>query len=524
MAEIQTLEARSRSQDFSIEYQRLFDFFDQRLGPRVASATDFDRWWADTLTENPDLLKLAVDDLIDLETAVVDEDAFPTTWDAGEHELALSYEFDPASSTDGVCVTIPVELLGQLNPEGFEWNVPGVRAELVTALVRSLPKPLRKQFVPIPDTVAAILPELEPGDGSLIELLRRELTRRSGTAIALDSFDLDRLPSHLRPTFRVVNQGGETLGQGKDIAELRQGLTTEVRSVLATAGSTIDHSGMRSWECGTIQPSVSVILGGREVEAFPSLVDEGETVALRLLATRAEQLPAMWNGTKRLIALGLPGPAKALKRLATNDVALALPASPYESQSEWFADVFDAVVEKLLDAGGGPVWNEARFNELMDGVRAAYPSELWEIGQRSAQLLVTNSLVRSRLRQTTAPGLVTAVNDMEAQLNRLIYPNFLGSIGADRIEDVQRYVRGIAIRLEKVSERAAKDASLMAQCWGLENSFGDLSDTVGMRPDVIDIAWMLEEFRISTFAQTLGTSGPISSKRIQKAITTALHA
>ncbi len=524
MGEIEALGARSRSQDFAVEYQRLYDFFDGRIGSRITSAQDFDRWWLETLEQNPELLHLAVEDLIDPEAAEIDDEAFPTTWTSGPHELALSYEFDPASETDGVCVTIPVELLGQVDPEGFEWNVPGVRTELVTALVRSLPKPMRKRFVPIPDTVAKVLPELDPAAGSLVESLRRELTRLSGTPVAVDSFDLDRLPGHLRPTFRVVNDAGDTIGTGRNIPELRQALTTQVRSVLSEAGSTLDHPAMTTWECGTVDRQVTVSVGGRDVEAFPALVAEGDAVSLRLMATRREQAGTHWNGTLRLLELNLPKAAKALKRLATNEVALALTSSPYENQAAWFDDVARAVVEALLDTHGGPVWDADAFAGLLQRVRGDYGSELWTVGQRSAQLLVTHAQLRSMLDRTDAPALATAVDDMSNHLSRLIYPGFVSSVGTARLEDLQRYLRGIAVRLDKVSERAAKDAQAMSGCWALEHRFGELCDTVGVRPDVSEIGWMLEEFRVSSFAQTLGTSGPVSKKRIEKAIADALYA
>jgi ATP-dependent helicase HrpA len=289
----------------------------------------------------------------------VDDDSFPAVWQAGDVELQVDYEFESGSKNDGVSVIVPVSLLAHLDADAFEWNVPGLREELVTALLRSMPKAVRKPFVPIPDTVAEIMPGLERSDRNLIESVRRELRHRSGDALPADALSLDRLPDHLRPIFRVVGDDGETIAQGRDLERLRRQLADEVSEVLAGGDHALVRTGQTTWTFGDIPQQVATTAAGQLVTAFPALVDEGDSVGLHLLADATAQHESMWLGTRRLLRRNVGGSARLLDRLLDNRATLALAASPHRSKMAWVNDAADCVFSRLLDRVDGPVWTEA---------------------------------------------------------------------------------------------------------------------------------------------------------------------
>jgi ATP-dependent helicase HrpA len=515
--EVRRMGARQR-RDLFVEYDVLYEFYDDRVGEQVTSGADFDRWWNKRRKTDPRLLDLRLDDIFDAERSEVDDESFPEVWQAGELDLPVDYEFDETSPNDGVTVTVPIALLDRIDATVFEWNIPGLREELVTALLRTMPKEIRRAFVPIPDTVARILPSLSSGEGDLIEALRRELRAISGEHLPADALAIDRLPNHLRPIYRVMTDDGELLAQSRDLDSIRAELAADVRNVLSGSQHELVRAGETRWVFGDLPDRVRTSAAGHEVDAFPSLVDEGDTVGVQLLPDADQQYESMWRGTSRLLRLNVGGSARLLNDLFDNRATLALVASPHGSKLAWVNDAADSIFSHLLGEAGGPVWNEAGFDRLADQVRVALPVAVDTIGRDAVGILVDAADLARDLAAPVASALHPAYLDMQAHLDRLVYPDHLSGVGARRLADVARYLSGIRVRLDKLPDRVAQDRQLMAKCRALENDFDAFAEQLAPSAELEDLNWQLEEFRIATFAQQVGTGEKVSEKRIRTAL------
>ena len=520
--EVRRLGARQR-RDLFVEYDVLFDFYDQRLGRKVTSGTDFDRWWNGERKKNPRLLDLKLDEIFHAEPDEAVDNEFPERWTAGDIEFAMDYEFDASSANDGVTVNVPVSLIDHVDAGAFEWNVPGLREELVTALIRSMPKAIRKPFVPIPDTVAAILGDLERAEGSLVDAVRSALRAHKDVPVPPDALDTSKLPNHLRPVFRVVGEDGELIAEGRDLAALREQLAEEVREVVAGAEHELVAVGATTWTFGEIPQATTVTAAGQEVAAFPAIVDEGDTVALRLLPDADAQHQAMWLGTRRLLRLNVGGAARKIDACLDREANLALAVSPHGSKVAWVLDAADAIFNVLLEEAGGPVWNAQDWGLLETQVRDALPATVDRLGPAAAEILVRSARLQAGLVGQAPAPVARARQDMFDQMQRLVYSGHLTGVGAHRWKDVARYLHGIEIRLEKLPDRIVQDRQMMDRVQALESDFDAL--TAGrVSPEIEELNWQLEEFRLTTFAQQIttrspsSTGGKVSEKKIRAAL------
>ncbi len=514
----QQLEARARRSDLLVGTEDLVDWFDARLPNHVTTVRHFDKWWKEARTETPDLLSLTVEDLIEAEADAVDDDAFPSVWTHAGASLKLFYEFDPSSPDDGMTVEIPTAILSRISAEPFDWLVPGLREDLVTALARALPKSIRRALVPIPETVAAVYPSLNPADGALIEVVRAALARTGGVEIPADAIELADLPIHLRPNFRVVDESGATLATGGDLGALRNLLDERVRDSLDASAHDLERSGLTEWSVGVIPDHVEIEGSGHTVRGYPALVDEGDSVALRMMASRSEQSTSMWAGTRRLLMLNRPGVSKVLRDLLTNDVKLALIRSPYTSPSDWVDDVVGCSVDEVMVERGAPVWNGTDWDRLLHHVRDALPSRVARIGRTSASVLQDLHEVEQLLSERNAPKFAGAVTDIRYQLDSLVYPGFLTAIGSANLSNVARYLAAVAHRLDRLAEHPNRDRDAMVRVQRLDSEHSRLVDVNGWTPELEAVAWQLQELRVSLFAQHLGAKGTVSEKRIRVAL------
>ncbi|MCP5026357.1 MAG: ATP-dependent RNA helicase HrpA [Actinomycetia bacterium] len=519
--EAKDLEARFRRGDLLIGHETLIDWFDRRLPDDITTTRHFDKWWNRVRRETPDLLSLTLDDLI-VAADDIDHDGFPEVWHHGDLELPITYQFDPGGETDGLTIDIPVEALTRLDGATFAWLVPGLRAELVTHLIRSLPKPLRRNLVPVPATVEALLPRLDPTQGDLIDVLRRELGRVGGEPIPPGALSLDTLPAHLRPRYDIIGHAeggaGVAIAEGTSLTALADLLDREVRSSLAEDGHPLEQEGLTTWSLGELPRTVETVGVGHTVTSYPSLIDEGSSVAVRILPTADEQADGMWGGTRRLLLLNRPSLSKVLRPLLTNDVKLALVTSPYESPSAWFDDCLGAAIDGLLIDAGGPVWTATAFDALLDRARRQLPERVEQVARQSVEVLRELKTVDSRLDQLPVERFGVAIQDGRGQLARLIYPGFLTGMGSDRLADLARYLRALAHRLDRLPETPDRDRSAMARVRVLEAEFDRLAGALPPSAAVEEVSWMLQEYRVSQFAQHLGTRGSVSEKRIRRAL------
>ncbi|GAA2412622.1 ATP-dependent RNA helicase HrpA [Actinomadura vinacea] len=524
LEEVEELEHRARRRDILVDDETLFDFYDERVPEDVVSGRHFDAWWKDARRTEPDLLSFEKSMLINQNAGDVSEADYPDAWRQGPLRLRLTYQFEPGADADGVTVHIPLQVLNQVRPDGFEWQVPGLRAELVTELIRSLPKQLRVNFVPAPDYARKVLERLTPRAEPLLDALERELRDMTGVQIAREAWDLGRLGAHLRMTFRVVDDRKRTLAEDTDLDVLKRRLKGKVRGTLskAAAAGGVERAGLREWTIGELPRTYQEKQAGYEVKGYPALTDEGESVAVRMYETEAEQRAAMWRGTRRLILLNAPSPVKLIRGRLTNQGKLALSHSPHGSVAALFDDCVTAAADRLIAEAGGPAWDEAGHRALYDRVRAGLHDATAAIVAQVERILAESHEIDRRLRGTTSLTLVPALTDIRERLSRLVHTGFVTETGWQRLPDLPRYLRALQIRLDKLPENPGRDRQLMNQAAVLEAEYEAFVQRLhpARRDDeqVRQVRWMLEELRVSLFAQQLGTRYPVSDKRIRKAM------
>ena len=520
LAEAEEVEHRARRRGLVASEDELFAFYDARIPADVVSAQHFDTWWKQARRADPGLLTFKASDLLNDDATGVSADAYPDVWtseSAGVPPAPLSYAFEPGSESDGVTVDIPLSGLNQVNPAEFSWQVPGLRTELVTEMIRSLPKALRRDLVPAPDVAREVVARLGEPSGDLRDAVGRELRALRGVSVPRDAWDLSKLPRHLRITVRVTDSG-RVLAEGKDVAELQRELRPRLRAVLSEAASAITRTGLTSWTVGELPR----VFRDGSVVAYPALADAGTTVDVRLFETPDAAHAAMWAGTRRLILLGAPSPVKSIAGGLSTRAKLALSHNPHGGVAAMFADCVNCAADYLMAEAGGPAWDRESFERLSASVRSGLHEVTAEVvNQVEAALRLAHS-VGARLDDNYADLLQPAVADMRAQLSGLIYPGFVAATGYRRLPHLTRYLRGIERRLDKLPENPARDAANMAIAQRAEQAcqqaVADLPAARRGQPDVTEVRWMLEELRVSLFAQTLGTQGPVSENRILTAL------
>jgi len=508
--DVEELEQRARRRDILVDDETLFDFYDQRIPPEVVSARHFDSWWRKVSRTTPGLLDFDPAMLITCD-GVNDQD-YPDSWRCGALRLDLSYQFEPGADVDGVTVHVPLPVLNQVDPASFTWQVPGLREELVVALLKSLPKPLRRRLVPVPDQAKALLARMTPYREPLLDVLEREL-HQAGLAVRREDWQLDRVPDHLTITFRV-RDGEATLAHGRDLAALARQVQPQLRATLSAAGTGLQRRGLRSWDVGTLPATHQQEQAGHLVTAYPALVDEGDTVAVALLPTEAEQQRAMWAGTRRLLLLAVPSPIKPIQRSLDGHARLVLTQNPYGSVEALLADCVHCAADALIAAGGGPPRDEAGFAQLTERARVELAEAVRAVVTHVQRILAVAHTVEARLPELTAPALAPAVADVRAQLTTLVGPGFVTATGAPRLPDLTRYLQAIERRLDKLPRDPDRDRDWMHRVETVAQAYRQRRDKVGDGPELQRVRWMIEELRVSYFAQELRTPYPVSDKRI----------
>jgi ATP-dependent helicase HrpA len=523
--EVEELEHRARRRDVLVDDETLFDFYDQRIPADVVSGRHFDSWWRKARRTRPDLLTFDKAMLVNPGHGDIDEDDYPDEWHSDGLALPLTYHFEPGTPRDGVTVDIPLPVLNRVTAESFDWHVPGLREELVVALIRSLPKAIRRNFVPVPDYARAVLAAVQPGREPLLDAIGRELHRMTGVHVPRDAWDLTRLPPHLRINFRVVDDEQRPVAEGRDLASLQRQLEAEVRQTVAAAAPGVERDGLRAWDFGPLPRTVQQTRAGYTVTAYPALVDEGDSVAVRVFETEAEQRAAMRAGTRRLLLLTLPSPAKFLQGRLSSEAKLALSRNPHRNVVDLLDDIAGAAVDKLVADAGGVAWDAEGFAALRDRVRADLVDTVVGVAGQVQRILAAAHAVEQRLSRTSGPALAAAVADIRGQLANLIYRGFVTETGVDRLADLPRYLAAMERRLDRLPQNPQRDRQQQERIEQVQQEYQDL--LAALPParrrdeDVRQIRWMIEELRVSLFAQALGTRYPVSEQRIYRAMDAA---
>ncbi|WP_350001663.1 ATP-dependent RNA helicase HrpA [Pseudarthrobacter sp. WHRI 8279] len=581
--EVEELEARMRRRDLLVDDETLFEFYDARIGPDVVSERHFDKWWKEARQTNPDLLDYDKSLLLSDDADDLDDSAYPKTWLHKGFELPLSYEFHPVAPgsppnpSDGVTAEVPVLFLNQLDDEAFRWLIPGQRVELVTALIKSLPKQIRKNFVPAPDVarqaVAVLEADFDPAADDLEPSLELALRRIRGHIVPPGSWNWDAVPAHLRVSFRVVDSKGKVLDEGKDLAALQEKLAPATRRAIAeslgaTPASTApggakgsgngrkagqaagqgydagspaarqpaevpaaaasagfrEQAGLTEWSFGTLQRQVSNTVKGHTVTGYPAVVDQGTSVALRVFQTAAEQAEAMRGGVIRLLALRVPAPDRYVLEHLSNTEKLTFSQNPHGSVSALIADCALAAIDKLTPQD--LPWDRESFDRLYEVVRAELIDTVFSVTAVVERILASTRRIEKQLKGTTSLALISALNDVKSQLEQLVYPGFVARTGYAQLSQLPRYLSAIEMRLERLPGNVQRDALNMAVVQRLEDDYDDAVSALlpGRKagPELTRVRWMLEELRVSLFAVELGTAYSVSEKRIRAVLNKAL--
>ncbi|MFN3866730.1 MAG: DUF3418 domain-containing protein, partial [Demequina sp.] len=600
LAEAEELEARSRTRGLLADDDALFDFYDERVPESVVSARHFDRWWKDERRRHPELLTLTLDTVAP-EHEAVDTAAFPTVWPQGDLELPLTYQFEPGSDADGVTVHIPVAVLPRVTPDGFDWMVPGLADELATATIRALPKPVRRLLVPAPDTardVVAWLARKAPAwknmarAGDMAERYRDAFTRAVRDTRGIDvppaAWDglSDRLPSHLRITFRVEDGDGTVVDESTDLVRLQRTLASQSQAAVSSAvqraadaaaargqgalassgqrgtagqrhaaadplgrhprigdGDPADtqaattrpaaaalpeQSGLTTWPDlpgGVLPDEVSGTVGGAVVRGYPALVDEG-AAALRVLADASARRTLHAAGVRRLLATECALPVKRITTRWAPQQSLTLAASPYRNTESLVAGIQGVAIRALTsgpEIDAAEVRDAKGYGHARDHVRARLEDEVFRIAGLASDALGAHRDLDGALTAATSMALLAVVTDIRAQVADLVGDDFLARTPVDRLPHLTRYLRAAALRLDKARTDPNRDAATVWKVREVANELTTVRQAYDAgRPDPEQAArleharWMLEELRVSLFAQQLGTSEPVSEKRIRK--------
>ncbi|MBD0842307.1 ATP-dependent RNA helicase HrpA [Streptomyces sp. TRM68416] len=544
LSEVEELEHRARRRDIVVDDETLFDFYEQRVPEHVVSGAHFDSWWKRKRQEQPDFLDFEREMLIRESAEAVTKADYPDSWRQGQLKFRVTYQFEPGADADGVTVHVPLQVLNQVTDEGFDWQIPGLREELVTELIRSLPKPIRRNYVPapnfarrfldtaVPPPVSASLDRGDPHQEPLTVTMARELKRMVGVPFEADDFDWSRVPDHLRITFRIVDERRRKLAEDKDLEALKLRLRPKARKALSQAaaataerqgGESLERSGLTDWTIGSLTRVFETRRAGQPVKAFPALVDDGDTVSVRLFDTEAEQAEAMWRGTRRLILRNIPvNPAKFASDRLTNPQKLALSANPHGSVQALFDDCAMAAADKLIGDFGGPAWDEESYRKLYEKVRAEIVDATVRTVGQVQQVLAAWQACERRLKGVQSPVLLANLTDVRKQLNALVKPGFVTATGTRRLPDLMRYLVAADRRLQQMPTNVQRDTTRMEKVHEMQDEYAWLLEQMPQgRPvpqQVLDVRWMIEELRVSYFAHALGTAYPVSDKRIVKAI------
>ncbi|MBB5911325.1 ATP-dependent helicase HrpA [Nocardia transvalensis] len=520
--DVADLENRARRRDILVDDQVLFDFYDQRVPADIVSVRHFDSWWRRAQRDDPELLDFTASTVVNEDAARLDPTAFPDSWRQGELTFGLTYQFEPGQADDGVTLHIPVAQLAHVRAVGFDWLVPGMREELAAALIKTLPKHLRRSVVPAPDFARAALARLTPRAEPLRIGLARELSRLGSVTIAPTDLDPAALPDHLRMTFAATAPDGTVIERGKNLAALKTALADQVSKSVARATAAAERAPAAVWtseSLGTLPPTVRREVGGQTITGYPALVPEGDGVAVRVLSSPGRQAAAMRAGTRALVLRELPSSPRAVTAGLSPTDRLALSQNPYGSLDALIEDCRACAADELIAANGGPVRSPDEFRTLVDAIRPQFSTAVGRIVRLVVSALTEAHRVRTALSDTTDREVA---DDVAHQLDELVFPGFVREFGSVRLRELPRYLEAAVVRLEALPASADRDRRGMLDLDRVHAAYQRLLDALPEArrgaADVTEIWWMTEELRVSLFAQQLGTPYPVSAKRIEKAI------
>lgn len=519
--DIEALEHKGRRQDVLVDEDNLVRFYDGLLPATIWSGERFEKWRRDAEREHPRLLFLTRAQVMRHDAQHITEALFPDTLMLGGVEHPLSYRFEPGHVLDGVTASLPLVMLGNIEPERLEWLVPGLIRDKITALLKKLPQRIRRDLVPLPPFITAFLERYGPQSGSLTRCLAEFIQMRTGTALPAEAWG--DVPEHLRMNLRLLDAAGSEVGSGRDLKTLREQWGAEARTALReTPDVGLTRNGLTRWDIGDLPVSLMLDRCGLKVPAFPAVVDQTESVAVQLVESEAEAHQLTRQGILRLCLLELQTLVKAGGRSIGSLTAMALqyallPGGAAQPPSEALKnELAERAMLELIPESCGQIRTQAAYEDLRDKVRVQWMAKLTEAAQLATPVLKAYQEVRKALDQNSAKPLQGAVADIRQHLDQLMHRGTLRDTPLAQLRHFPRYLKAVAMRLQKLPEDRIVDAEKSRQLQGLQQAWMRILNTHGPSVELENFRWMLEELRVSLFAQALKTPYPVSEKRLQK--------
>ncbi|GAB4352015.1 MAG: ATP-dependent RNA helicase HrpA [Gammaproteobacteria bacterium] len=520
IAEVEEIEHRQRRRDVLSDEEVLFEFFDRQIPEDVYSGKRFERWYRNAAAARPDLLRLTKAVLMQRPESASEED-YPGSIEVCEGlHLPLRYHFDPGHHCDGVTVVVPAAALNQVEGQRLEWLVPGLLEEKIAALIKSLPKALRRNFVPAPDYARACAAALTHGEGRLLPALARQLKRMTGVDVHEEAWNLDKIPEHLVMNVSVVDANGSEVARGRDLARLRETLTEQTQSHFEALPTTRwERSGIVSWDFGDLPEQVDLEVAGAPVQAYPALCDEGDSVAIRLLDSRRKAEEVHRRGLRRLILLSLPQQARYLRKNLPDFETMALHYTSVGSAEALREDLTAAVIDRAFQLPETRLCREAEFRHLLDSGRGRMMAVANELCRVVGEALGGFHRLQRQLKGSLSPQRLAAAREIQQQLRELLFPGFVSQVPGEWLAHYPRYLKAAELRWQKLDGnpgRDARNAGMVAAWWARYVQIRERGRGEEREPDALLFRWMIEEFRVSLFAQELGTCMPVSAERLEK--------
>ncbi|APV49908.1 ATP-dependent RNA helicase HrpA [Betaproteobacteria bacterium GR16-43] len=516
--EVEELEHRARRPDVLVDDSVIQAWYHARIPDDVRDARSFDAWYREAAKATPNLLFLTREELMRHGAESVTEQLFPREMKIGEATFPLAYRFEPAHPLDGVTMTVPLALLNQVEDAAVDWLVPGLVRDKVAWLMKALPKRVRTQLVPVPEHVTAFLQQERIGARPVREAVLAYASRRCGERLDDAIWSKDDMPLHFAMNLRVIDDAKRELAMSRDLGELRKRLGEAASLTLAKSKPGMEREGIKAWDFGDLPEEVSFRRGNQSLTGYPALVDEGESVSIRLFDAREKAAEAHRAGVKRLLSFELREQLKNLDRSIASQNALALRYVPAISADKVKEDLAAAIVDRAFFGEDALPRTAKAFEEQKKRAKARLPAVSEAVSRHAAAIATAYQEASTTIAQSGALGRVA--QEARAQRDRLVSPGFLSRTPWERLEHLPRYLRGYALRLQKYRTNAERDNKHNGTVAGLWNQYEARAatdrDAERHDPKLEDFRWMIEELRISLFAQELRTPMPVSAKRLQK--------
>lgn len=524
IADIERLENKSRRRDLLVEESDIHAFYDQRLPNDICDRATLFKWLK--IKGNEALLKAESKDFLVAETTAPSLQAYPDFWQQGNLHLPMDYDFEPGQEfADGISVRIPLPLLNQVNNVGFDWHIGPHRHELIVALIKALPKQTRRNFVPAPNYADAILQRLTDKqvaqDEKFVDVIADALFRMTGNRVNVDQWEAVSLPNHLKINFRVVDDNDKILAQGYDLEKLKQTLQNDLKNTIKqVADDGIEQTDVVDWTIGDLPESFVKSTGHYKIKAYPALVAKGRKVNVELLDNETLAAAEHKKGVAELIIKTLPSPIKHLQQKLPNKSKLILYFNPFGKIEQLIEDCIRATVD--VELKDNPPRTEQAFHDFRENLRGELNDKVLAVAKQVEEILFVGHKIAKKLKGKVAFDMIQSTAYIKAHLDSLIFKGFVSECGVEKLADIKRYVTALEIRFDKLKIDATKDRLNQIELDKLYDLYDKQLEKIGkgmpIPTELRNIYWLIEELRVSLFAQQLGTKVPVSSKRIKQAI------